>query len=58
MDQLPELQVWVYTLLERPAGSNLSYHAIFAAAFLLAISLSVVQSTGKQCHLSAGAHEL
>ena len=44
----PEFQVWVYTLLERPSGTNLLYYrATFAAVFLFAIGLSVVQTTGQ-----------
>ena len=42
----PELQKWVYTLLERPVGASLFYyHALFGLALLLAIGLSVVQTT-------------
>ena len=42
----PELQKWVYTLLERPVGASLFYyHALFGLAILLAIGLSVVQTT-------------
>ena len=42
----PELQKWVYTLLERPVGASLFYyHALFGSALLLAIGLSVFQTT-------------
>ena len=48
-----EFQVRVYTLLERPAGSDLLYyHAIFALALLVPIIVSVLQTTGKPFHLA------
>ena len=47
----PELQKWVYTLLERPVGASLFYyHALFGLALLLAIGLSVVQTTDGDAH--------
>ena len=43
-----KVQVWVYTLLERPSSSeHLCYHIFFALAFLLAIGFSVLQTTGQ-----------
>ena len=35
----------VYTLLERPLGWNLAYHVLVAAALLLTMALSVVESS-------------